>query len=111
VSSISTGLTGRLPAEVSFEALVTTTPRYFVGGRTHAHHEAFDARSGDGVAVEVVDNVDLAPPVPVAPGDRIAVRGELVKNRTGMPVVHWTHHDPAARHAGGWIDFDGRRYA
>ena len=91
---------------------MTSAPRFFVGTRTLSRHEAFDARTAAGLAVEIVDNVDLAPPVPVLPGDRIAVRGELVEDRTtGAPVVHWTHHDPAGRHAGGWIDFNGRRYA
>jgi hypothetical protein len=63
------------------------------------------------VALEVVDNVDLAPPVAVHAGDCITVRGELVRDPGRMPVVHWTHHDPAARHPDGWIDFAGRRYA
>ncbi len=111
MSRISAELTPRLPVEVSFGALVTSAPRFFVGTKTQARHEAFDARTDAGVAVEIVDNVDLAPPVPVLLGDRIAVRGELVEDRTGAPVVHWTHHDPAGRHTDGWIDFNGRRYA
>ena len=97
--------------EISFAGTVISAPRFFLGSNTHAWHEAFDTRTDDGRTVQVVDNVDLAPRVPVVPGDRIAVRGELVRDRHGAAVVHWTHHDPAGRHADGWIDLRGRRYA
>ena len=43
--------------------------------------------------VEVVDNVSIAPRCPVAPGDSIEIRGELVHDPGRLPVVHWTHHD------------------
>jgi hypothetical protein len=111
VSTLLAALSGPLPVEVDFRATVTSPPRYFSGTVSHAHHEAFDCRTDDGLALEIVDNVDLAPPVPVGPGDRIAARGELVHDPGREPLVHWTHHDPAALHAGGWIDFAGRRYA
>jgi hypothetical protein len=111
VNDLSAALAGPLPAEVDFGATVVSRPRFFTGSTTHARHEAFDCRTDDGQALEIVDNVDLAPPVPVTPGDRIAVRGELVRDPGREPVVHWTHHDPGAHHAGGWIDFAGRRYA
>jgi len=111
VNKLSAALTGPLPVEVDFGATVLSQPRYFTGTVTRALHEAFDARTDDGQSVEVVDNVDLAPPVPVQPGDRIAVRGELVHDPGREPIVHYTHHDPAARHPDGWIDFAGRRYA
>lgn len=111
MSSLIAALAGPLPVEVDFSGTVSSAPRYFMGTITHARHEAFDCRTDDGVSLEVVDNVDLAPPVPVGPGDRIAVRGELVVDPGRGPLVHWTHHDPALRHPGGWIDLDGRRYA
>lgn len=111
MNDLSAALAGPLPVEVDFAATVVSPPRFFTGSVTHARHEAFDCRTDDGHALEIVDNVDLAPPVPVAPGDRVAVRGELVRDRGYGPVVHWTHHDPAAHHLGGWIDFAGRRYA
>ena len=73
-------------------------------------HEAFDAQTNAG-PLEVVDNVDIAPPCPVQVGDRIEVRGEMVHDRGRPPVVHWTHHDPSDRHAGGFIRLRGRLYA
>ncbi len=109
--TINAALAGPLPAEVDFLATVTSAPRYFSGSVTHAHHEAFDCQTDGGPALEVVDNIDVAPPLPVGPGDRIAVRGELVQDPGQPPLVHWTHHDPAALHPDGWIDFNGRRYA
>jgi hypothetical protein len=111
VSTLSTAAAGPLPIEVEFRATVTSAARFFTGTRSHARHEAFDVRSDDGLVLEVVDNVDLAPPVPVVPGDHIAVRGELVADPGRGPLVHWTHHDPAGQHADGWIELDGRRYA
>ncbi|MFN2460738.1 MAG: DUF3465 domain-containing protein [Candidatus Velthaea sp.] len=111
MTSIKAALGGPLPVEVRFDAMVTSTPRYFVGAHSGARHESFKCRTADGTSLEIVDNVDLAPPVPVQCGDRIAVRGELVHDRGREPVVHWTHHDPARRHPGGWIDFAGTRYA
>jgi hypothetical protein len=111
VSDLAAALTGPLPVEVDFGATVLSPPRYFVGTVTHARHEAFDCRTDEGLALEIVDNVDIAPTLPVGPGDRIAVRGELVVDPGRGPLVHWTHHDPAARHPDGYIDFAGRRYA
>jgi len=111
MDSIAAALSGTAPREVTFDATVVSRPHYFFGSRTRAMHEAFDVRSGDGARVELVGNVSLAPRVPVAPGDRIAVRGELVPQTRYGPLVHWTHHDPAGLHPGGYIDFAGRRYA
>jgi hypothetical protein len=111
MNSLASALAGPLPAAVTFAATVATPPRFFIGTHTHARHETFDARTADGVRLTVVDNVAIAPPIAVAPGDAISVRGELVRDRGGAALVHWTHHDPAGRHPDGWIDFAGRRYA
>ncbi len=101
---------GSRPAEVTFDASVTSRPRFFFGERTQCVHEAFDARTQAG-AVEIVDNVGIAPRVPVQPGDRIEVRGEMVHDPGRIPIVHWTHHDPQGRHPDGFIRLRGRVYA
>ncbi|MBD5655497.1 MAG: DUF3465 domain-containing protein [Candidatus Eremiobacteraeota bacterium] len=111
MNSVAAGLALREPSEVTFDAVVTSAPHFFFGSNTHAMHEAFACRTDDGHALEIVDNVKLAPRVPVGAGDRISVRGELVPETTRGPLVHWTHHDPAHLHEDGYIDFNGRRYA
>jgi hypothetical protein len=98
------------PAQVDFSGTVRGAPHFFYGRRTHAEHEAFRVRSDAG-PIEVVDNVSLAPPVPVRDGDRVEVSGEMVHDPGRIPVVHWTHHDPSGRRAGGFIRWDGRLYA
>jgi hypothetical protein len=101
---------GTHPAYVDFSATVTSKPRFFYGSNTRCEHEAFDVSTSQGPA-EVVDNVAIAPRIPVQPGDRIEVRGRLVHDPVRVPVVHWTHHDPQGVHAGGFIRFRGRTYA
>ena len=98
------------PAEVSFAGRVTSAPSYFFGTRTRCEHETFGVQTAAG-PVRIVDNVGIAPPVPVRPGDRIEVRGEIVHDPGRIPVVHWTHHDPQGRHADGFIRIRGRVYA
>jgi len=98
-------------SEIRFGAVVTSAPHFFYGSNTHAMHEAFRVRSDDGVGLEVVDNVALAPRIAVHPGDRVEVQGEFVPRAARGPLVHWTHHDPRGVHAGGFIDWNGRRYA
>ncbi len=97
-------------AEVTFAATVNSTPRFFMGSRTHCMHEAFRVVTQSG-PLEIVDNVALAPRVPVLPGDRIEVRGEYVPHSQHGPLVHWTHHDPTHRHADGFIQLHGQVYA
>ncbi|MEO6835278.1 MAG: DUF3465 domain-containing protein [Candidatus Tumulicola sp.] len=108
--NLSAAYAGAAPARVDFEATVSSPARYFYGSRTHCMHEAFSAQSDAG-PLEVVDNVDIAPRCPVRVGDRIEVRGEMVHDRGRPPIVHWTHHDPDNRHAGGFIRLGGRVYA
>lgn len=104
--AVSTGHT----AEILFDGVVASPPAF---ARTASGvHEHFRVRSDDGIDVEIADNVSIAPPCPVRPGDRVEIRGELVRSyKDGSPLVHWTHHDPSARHPDGFIDLGGRRYA
>ncbi len=73
-------------------------------------HQRFLLRLADGTTVLVAHNLELAPSVPLAVGDPVEVRGEYKWNDKGG-ILHWTHHDPKARHAGGWIRLAGKEYS
>lgn len=65
---------------------------------------------GSGQRLLMAHNIDLAPRIPgLRAGDRVAFFGEYEWNDQGG-VIHWTHHDPAGRHVGGWLERAGRRY-
>lgn len=90
---------------------VLSRPSYFFGTRTHCEHERFALQTAGGV-VDVIDNVAIAPRVPVRPGDVVDVRGELVRDPgKPAPIIHWTHHDPGHHHPDGFIRLNGRVYA
>lgn len=75
-----------------------------------SRHQRFLVRiEGGDQTLLVAHNIDLAERVPAAPGDRIRLRGQYEWNDLGG-VLHWTHHDPAGRHPGGFIEADGRRF-
>ena len=57
----------------------------------------------------VAHNIDLAPVVPLQAGDTLEVYGEFENNAKGG-LLHWTHADPAGRHADGWIRHKNRLY-
>jgi hypothetical protein len=108
--NIVTAYHASAPAQVDFEATVSSVPHFFYGRTSHAEHEAFTVTSAAG-PVEVVDNVNIAPALPVRRGDRVEVAGEMVHDPGRLPIVHWTHHDPDGRLAGGFIRWQGRLYA
>lgn len=74
-----------------------------------SRHQRFIVRMAGGISVLVAHNVDLAPRVPVTPGDSVELRGEYEWNDRGG-VIHWTHHDPDGRREGGWIRHASRLY-
>lgn len=74
-----------------------------------SRHQRFLLQLPSGNTVLVAHNIDLAPRVAgLAEGDTVTVRGEFEWNERGG-VLHWTHHDPAGRHQGGWIERQGQR--
>jgi hypothetical protein len=75
-----------------------------------SRHQRFIVEVGSGQTVLISHNIDLAPRVEgLRVGDEVTFFGEYEWNPQGG-VVHWTHHDPAGRHAGGWIRHGGRTY-
>jgi hypothetical protein len=74
-----------------------------------SRHQRFIVRLETDHTLLVSHNIDLAPRVPIQPGDALIIRGQYEWNAQGG-LVHWTHHDPQGRHPGGWIEHAGHRY-
>ncbi|HMT93135.1 DUF3465 domain-containing protein [uncultured Thiothrix sp.] len=72
-------------------------------------HQKFLVEVAQDLTLLVSHNIDVAERVPVREGDLVNVQGEYVWNNRGG-VIHWTHHDPKGRKAGGWIELKGKRY-
>lgn len=74
-----------------------------------SRHQRFIVRLDSDQTLLVAHNIDLAERVPLAVRDQVTVRGQYEWNDRGG-VLHWTHHDPDGRRAGGWIDWNGQQY-
>ncbi len=73
-------------------------------------HQRFILEVGSNHTVLVAHNIDLAPRIDgLRRGDKVEFAGEYEWNAQGG-VLHWTHHDPAGRHPGGYLRHQGRRY-
>jgi len=93
-------------AVVEFGATVS---RLLADDRRGLQHQRFLVRLASGTTILVAHNTDLASRVPVQLGSAVEIRGRYIWNSRGG-VVHWTHHDPEGRFAGGWIRLAGRTY-
>lgn len=75
-----------------------------------SRHQRFVLQRPSGQTLLVAHNIDLAPRLAgLRKGDTVEYYGEYQWNAEGG-VVHWTHRDPAGRHAAGWLKHAGRTF-
>ncbi len=74
-----------------------------------SRHQKFLVTISERQTLLFAHNIDLTQLIPLAVNDRIEFRGEYVYNPKGG-IVHWTHHDPKGKIAGGWIKHNGTTY-
>jgi len=94
--------------EVTAEGVVTSVLAD-ESGASGAHQRFIIRLAGASQTVLVDNNVTIGQRAPVALGDDVIVHGEYVWNDQGG-LIHFTHHDPAPAHEGGWIELHGMRY-
>lgn len=93
--------------QVKGEGVVT---RILSDDNEGSRHQRFILRSPEGQTVLISHNIDLAPRVgDLKVGDTVSFFGEYIWNEQGG-LIHWTHHDPAGRHVGGWLEHKGKMY-
>ncbi len=75
-----------------------------------SRHQRFVLQLVSGQTLLVAHNIDLAPRISaLGKGDTVGFHGVYAWNAKGG-VIHWTHHDPAGRHVGGWLRHDGQLF-
>jgi hypothetical protein len=87
-----------------------TVSRVLADDNEGSRHQRFIVALPSNQTVLISHNIDLAPRVAgLSEGDAVTFHGEYEWNDRGG-VVHWTHHDPQGRRAGGWIEHNGERF-
>lgn len=87
-----------------------TVVRILADDNDGSRHQRFILELASGRTLLVAHNIDLAPRIgSLRRGDVVQFRGVFEHNERGG-VIHWTHHDPQGRRAGGWLEHRGRRY-
>jgi hypothetical protein len=75
-----------------------------------SRHQKFIIKLSSGQTLLIAHNIDIAPRIDgIQVGNEIKVYGEYEWNDKGG-VIHWTHHDPDARHQDGWIEYNSKTY-
>ncbi len=78
--------------------------------RSGSRHQRIILRLASGQTVLIQHNIDVAKRIDdLKVGDTVGINGEYIWNEQGG-LIHWTHHDPAGRHTGGWLKHNGRIY-
>ena len=73
-------------------------------------HQRFILQLPKGQTILIAHNIDIAPRIDnLNVGDEVYFYGEYEWNENGG-VVHWTHHDPQYRRAGGWLEHKNKRF-
>jgi len=68
-------------------------------------------RLESGQTLLIAHNIDLAPRLNgLKENDTVGFFGEYIYSDLGG-TIHWTHHDPARKHAAGWLEWKGMRYS
>jgi hypothetical protein len=122
VAQAATSTTSTAPSAPSLERAIAAHARgAHVEGRARVtkllpddtrgvRHQRFLLRTDAGSSVLVAHNLGIAPRINgLKAGTQVGFSGEYVWDERGG-VIHWTHHDPAHRHAEGYIRYDGRVY-
>jgi hypothetical protein len=79
-------------------------------GRGGEHEGYLLKLDGDcDLLLRVETNLSITGPIPIRRREQVIVKGEYEYDAEGG-VLHWTHHDPSARHVAGYVVIDNHTY-